>query len=114
MAALDEAREVSHVQSLFDQLRFVFPKWRLPFVFEQLDSTLAALGEESEDLLTLRLRRQRLLAATLRTPRFNSATEQISGFPGAKGLRHRLVENRHHVSHHRIETTGFLEQSFRK
>ena len=56
MAALDEAREASHVQSLFDQLRFVFPKWRLPFIFEQLDSTLAALGEESADLLTLRLR----------------------------------------------------------
>jgi hypothetical protein len=46
MAALDEAREASHVQSLFDQLRFVFPEWRLPFIFERLDSTLAALGEE--------------------------------------------------------------------
>lgn len=56
MAALDAAREASHVQSLFDQLRFVFPKWRLPFIFEQLDSTLAALGKESADLLTLRLR----------------------------------------------------------
>jgi Sulfotransferase domain len=56
MAALDAAREASHFQSLFDQLRFVFPKWRLPFIFEQLDSTLAALGEESADLLTLRLR----------------------------------------------------------
>ncbi len=55
-AALDAAREVSDVQSLFDHLRFVFPKWRLPFVFEQLDSTLAALGKESADLLSLRLR----------------------------------------------------------
>ena len=56
MAAPDEAREASDFQTLFDQLRFVFPKWRLPFIFEQLDSRLAALGRESADLLTLRLR----------------------------------------------------------
>ena len=56
MAALDMAREASHFQSLFDLLRFVFPKWRLPLIFEQLDARLAALGEESADLLTLRLR----------------------------------------------------------
>ncbi len=56
VAALDAAREASDVQPLLGQLRFVFPKWRLPFIFEQLDSTLTALGKESAELLTLRLR----------------------------------------------------------